>query len=261
MADVLEQILPDGLNTESRLRTEIGKHGFSVDSVYGKHYTRRPPDGANSACLNERSVRVDGRCIELMRIVTAPDRLSREPVERNPNKPAMAKLMASADMLDVHQLWEEIAPVFKRRFLANLGLEVLGGEVAYHWYDAPLRHRSPRWEDVRRELQALQTAWEDTDFIAPSAQCLRDLDLVLTILPTRARMPDIEVHDDTGRLTLSWRRDGVEGFVVIDLPGNDTAICVARTHRDVAEQFELDGAGERQMANLLSAPDLLERLV
>lgn len=100
------------------------------------------------------------------------------------------------------------------------------------------------WEAVQRDLISLQTDWEGTEHTAPSEQALRDLDTVISVLPMNAVMPDVEIDDGNGEITLAWRNLGGNQFISIVIPGNQSVMFLAQLDNPVVERVSLTGGGD-----------------
>lgn len=57
---------------------------------------------------------------------------------------------------------------------------------------------------VVAELEKLSDGWAGEGSLAPTPATIQDVDLVLSALPASSIMPDIEVDDDDGVVTLRW---------------------------------------------------------
>lgn len=63
-------------------------------------------------------------------------------------------------------------------------------------------------QKVVRELGRLTDGWAGPDSVAPSANILRDIQLVASSLPSSTRTPDAEVDPDDGSVVLRWMQEG-----------------------------------------------------
>lgn len=127
--------------------------------------------------------------------------------------------------------------------------------IAHAAFDGP--PEGP-WENLRRDLGSLQVLWAQSEHVAPSDQALREFDLVRTLLEAECRTPDIEVDDETGEITLGWRKPDNKGFVCISIEGNGVVSLLARSDADIAQQFKLNAGEERDLATILSEKPFLE---
>ncbi|TBD68308.1 hypothetical protein ELH16_08570 [Rhizobium ruizarguesonis] len=74
-----------------------------------------------------------------------------------------------------------------------------------HWHSS--RHRNVA-QKVVRELGRLKNGWAGSGSVAPSANILRDIQLVASSLPSSTRSPDVEVDPDDGSVVLRWMQEG-----------------------------------------------------
>ena len=61
-----------------------------------------------------------------------------------------------------------------------------------------------RMEKIQRDLERLRDGWAGQDSKAPSSQTLTDFERLVSALPSDIRLPEVEVDDETGYVTLRW---------------------------------------------------------
>lgn len=78
-------------------------------------------------------------------------------------------------------------------------------------------------ERLQRDLDRLQDGWAGPGSIAPSDQAKRNVERLLSILPGIAHVPEVEVDEDCGDITLRWPGAKTLAFVLRE---NDRVLIV-----------------------------------
>jgi hypothetical protein len=78
-------------------------------------------------------------------------------------------------------------------------------------------------ERLQRDLDRLQDGWAGPGSRAPSDKAKRNVERLLSILPDIAHVPEVEVDEDGGDITLRWPGATTLAFV---LRGNDRVLIV-----------------------------------
>ena len=100
------------------------------------------------------------------------------------------------------------------------------------------------WEAVQRDLIELQIEWEGTPHTPPSEQALRDLDTVISVLPLNGVMPDVEIDDGNGEITLAWRNLEANKFISLVIPGDQSVMFLAQLDDPIVERILLTSGGD-----------------
>jgi hypothetical protein len=117
------------------------------------------------------------------------------------------------------------------------------------------------WEAVQRDLITLQQDWENTPYTPPSEQALRDLDTVISVLPLDAVMPDVEIDDSNGEITLAWRNLADNTFVSIVVPGDQSVMLLAQGPEIIAERMSLAAGGDLELLKRLHSDGIVGGLL
>ena len=81
-------------------------------------------------------------------------------------------------------------------------------------------------EKLRRDLGRLQDGWCGEGSLSPSPQVLADFDHLTAALPLGAGLPEAEVDESTGFVTLRWAPPNQLAGVSFVLRGDGNALCV-----------------------------------
>jgi hypothetical protein len=82
-----------------------------------------------------------------------------------------------------------------------------------------------KMERTRRDLERLADGWCGEGSAAPSESVFSDLDRLLEALPENTTVPQVEVDQDTGAVTLRWQRDGLDRALSFIVKGTGQIIA------------------------------------
>jgi hypothetical protein len=127
---------------------------------------------------------------------------------------------------------------------------------------APQEIQSPFLREMDRMLQSLerlQDGWNGGGSIAPNAATLNQLQLLIGTIPPSAAVPEIEVEDDTGSVTMRWASPQFEAvFAFVVTPDGSTVgvkTVVGRETRVYSKKF---AAGDSaQVARHIEDDDMI----
>jgi len=95
----------------------------------------------------------------------------------------------------------------------------------------PPSHRpsfSTRIERYRSDLERLRDGWCGPGSRAPTPETLADLDRLLAALPSDTTVPEIEVNEDSGSVTLRWQGSFAKALSFV-VSGSGQVLAVTTT--------------------------------
>lgn len=91
---------------------------------------------------------------------------------------------------------------------------------------------SKRVERHRSDLERLTDGWCGAGSLAPSAPVLSDLDALLSALPEDTAVPEIEVDEDSGKVTLRWQPEQAARALSFVINGSGNILAIMTTLGD-----------------------------